>query len=298
VSDHQGTDLALTARDGLQLHVVHWPVTPARGVIVFLHGLSEHARRHQQVVTHLNRAGWSVLAPDLRGHGLSGGTRGGIQQDDDPLHDLAAVMDLAARLHPTGPRVLMGHSMGGAISARFAAALAEPSEAAVWSRPLDALVLSAPALEPSMGMVQKALLSTMGRLMQDVPMPIVFKPEWGSSDPEVVSEFLADPLAHKKVTPRLAAFMSQQGRISLSRAAQWTRPTLLLHTPADRLVSPTACETFAARLPAGLGRIQRFPTLAHDMLRDRGKEQVYQAITQWLDEVLPRRDEPVGAPGA
>jgi alpha-beta hydrolase superfamily lysophospholipase len=287
VSQPTGTDLALAAHDGLQLQVAHHPVVPSRGTVVFVHGLSEHARRHQPVIQHLNATGWSVLAPDLRGHGLSGGTRGGIQREDDPLRDLAAVVDLARRLHPSGPLVLMGHSMGGAISARFVSALAQPPEPADWARPVDALVLSAPALEPTMGMVQKTLLSTMGRLMQDVPMPVVFKPEWGSSDPEVVREFMQDPLAHKKVTPRLAAFMSQQGRVTLSRAGTWTRPTLLVHTPADRLVSPQACEDFVARLPTGLGRIERFPELAHDMLRDRGKERVYQTVSQWLDEQFP-----------
>ncbi|MFT3856322.1 MAG: alpha/beta fold hydrolase [Aquabacterium sp.] len=287
MSTPKGVDIELQARDGLKLRIVHYPVAPSRGVIVFLHGLSEHADRHKLFAAHLNRAGWRVLVPDLRGHGHSGGVRGGIQQDDDPLHDLAAVLDLAEQLAPGELRVLVGHSLGGAVAARFVSALAQPPETAPWVRPVDGLVLSAPALEPTMGMLQKALLSTMGRLMQDLPLPIVFKPEWGSSDPDVIREFEQDPLAHKKVTPRLAAFIVQHGRIAMSRAAQWTRQTLVVYTPADRLISPRACEEFAALLPQGLSSIRSFPDLAHDMLRDRGKEKVYQAITQWLDQVFP-----------
>jgi alpha-beta hydrolase superfamily lysophospholipase len=287
VSTPTPVDIELQAVTRLRLRIAHHPVSPTRGVIVFLHGLSEHADRHKLIAARLNQAGWSVLAPDLRGHGHSGGTRGGIQKDDDPLHDLASVMDLSARLYPGQTQVLMGHSLGGAIAARFVSALAEPLEKAAWARPVDGLVLSAPALEPTMGMLQKTLLSTMGRLMQDLPLPIVFKPEWGSSDPEVIREFELDPLAHKKVTPRLAAFIVQQGLITMSRASHWTRPTLLVYTPADRLISPRACQDFAARLPKRLSSIRSFPALAHDMLRDRDKAKVYEAVVDWLDTVFP-----------
>lgn len=282
-----GIDIALQARDGLTLHAVHYPVATPRGVLVFLHGLSEHARRHALLAAHLNQAGWSVLSPDMRGHGHSGGTRGGIQKDDDPLHDLAVVLDLAGRLHPGHKRVLMGHSLGGCVTARFVSALAQPAEDAPWVRPVDGLVLSAPALEPTMGMLQKALLTTMGRLMQDLPMPIVFKPEWATSDPAVIREFEMDPLAHKKVTPRLASFIVQQGRVTMGRAAQWTRPTLMLYTPADRLISPRACDDFVSRLPKELASVKTFPALAHDMLREPGRAAVYQAIVKWLDKTFP-----------
>jgi alpha-beta hydrolase superfamily lysophospholipase len=287
VSTQPGTDLTLQARDGLKLHIVHWPVNKPHGVVVLLHGLSEHARRHTMAAEQLNLAGWSVLSPDLRGHGLSDGPRGGLAQDDDLLHDLAAVMDLAERLHPGLRRVVFGHSTGGAIAARFVSALAEPLEEPVWARRVDGLILSSPALEASMGLLQKALLTTMGKLIQDVPLPVVFKPEWLSSDPAVIREFDQDRLAHKKVTPRLASFIVQQGRITMARAHQWACPTLLLYTPGDRLISPQACEAFAARLPKPLITVKAFPSLAHDLLREPGRAQVYRAVREWLPQSFP-----------
>jgi alpha-beta hydrolase superfamily lysophospholipase len=287
VSTLLGTDHTLTARDGLKLHVVHLPVDQPQGVVVLLHGLSEHARRHLTAAEQLNQAGWSVLSPDLRGHGLSEGPRGGLAQDDDLLHDLAAVMDLAARLHPGLRIVVFGHSTGGAVAARFVSAHAQAPEDAPWVRRVDGLILSSPALEASMGLLQKALLTTMGRLMQDVPLPVVFKPEWVSSDPEVIREFDQDTLVHKKVTPRLAAFIAQQGRITMARASQWTCPTLLLYTPGDRLISPKACEAFVARLPKSLITVKAFPSLAHDLLREPGREQVYKAVRLWLTRTFP-----------
>ncbi len=285
MSTADGIDLALTAPDGLRLHLVDFAVARPRGVVVMLHGLCEHARRHVLTALALNGAGWAVLAPDLRGHGQSEGPRGGIPNDDALLQDLATVLDLTAERNPGLPRVLLGHSTGGAVAARFAAELSR-SPQADWRRPLDGLILSSPALQTSIGMVQKALLTTMGRLMQDVALPVMFKPEWFSSDPAVIREFEQDPLTHKQITPRLAAFIDQQGRVSLGQAGAWTVPTLLLYTPQDRLVSTAACEQLATHLPAHLSRTQTFPDLAHDMLREPGRAQVHAAMCDWLNAGL------------
>lgn len=281
-------DLTLTALDGLALHLVEFAVSQPKGLVVMLHGLCEHARRHTITAQALNRAGWAVLAPDLRGHGLSEGQRGGLADDEAFLKDLALVLDLAAQRHPNLPLVVLGHSTGGAVAARFAAELSLPQRAA-WHRRMDGLILSSPALQASIGMVQKALLTTMGKLMQDVALPVMFKPEWFSSDPAVIHEFEQDPLTHRQITPRLAHFIDQQGRVSLKQAHAWTLPTLLLYTPRDRLISTQACDTLASRLPAHLGSNQAFPDLAHDMLREPGRAQVHAAMCRWLDRHFPAR---------
>ncbi len=284
------TDLTLTAHDGLTLHVAQWAALRPRGVVVLLHGLCEHGRRHTPTALALQAADWTVWAPDLRGHGESGGQRGGLTRDDDFLLDLATVVDAVRAACPHLSLVVMGHSTGGAIAARFAAEQADAltvGTRAPWARSFDGLVLSSPAVQASLGMIQKALLTTMGRLMQDVAMPVMFKAEWFSSDARVIDEFERDPLTQKQVTPRLARFIDEQGRITLQRAPQWRVPTLLLYTPQDRLIAPQACEALAARVPATLMTAQTFPELAHDMLREPGQASVQVAITTWLDARWP-----------
>ena len=278
----------LVARDGLKLHLLHWPVTTPKGVVVFLHGLSEHGLRYAEAAKQINSAEWIMLAPDLRGNGQSEGPRGAIRQDDDFLHDLAAVLDLVEQTCPGLPRVVLGHSMGGALAARFAAAQALPREQAIWARPIDGLILSAPALQPTMSLVQKALLSTMGRLILDVAVPVAFKTEWLNSDPAVIEEINNDPLMHKKITPRVALFMASQGPTLMRRAASWTIPTLMLYTPDDRLVMKDGCERFMKALPPDLSTTHAFPGLKHDLLREPGRDKVYQALQQWLKQTFSK----------
>lgn len=284
---HKLLPSSIQARDGLTLHLSHWSVTTPKGVVVFLHGLTEHGQRYEELGQRLNALGWTVVAPDMRGHGLSGGPRGGMTRDDDFLHDLANVIDVVRRTYTEGPLVLFGHSTGGALATRFASAQALPREDVAWARPLDGLILSVPALQPTMSLLQKALLSTMGRLIQDVAVPVAFKPEWSSSDPAVIAEFNNDPLTHTKITPRVALFLAGLAPVVMRRAPSWTVQTLMLYTPDDKLVVPQGCERFMAAMPADLATTRAFPGLLHDMLREPDRARVHHAVAQWLTAHFP-----------
>ena len=89
----------LTTADGLVLHLHAWPLpaTPARGGVLIVHGLGEHGGRYAHVATHLTQAGWAVVGYDQRGHGRSGGPRGGMAGADSLLADLTAGLSTVLR---------------------------------------------------------------------------------------------------------------------------------------------------------------------------------------------------------
>ena len=161
----------LTTVDGLQLCVQRWPAAgAARGTVQIVHGLGEHLGRYAHVVAALGAQGWHVGGHDLRGHGRSGGARGGVADSHALLADVAQVLDHLRQAAPGGAHVLLGHSMGGLIAARFAAeALA--GAPAPWSRPLDGLVLSSPALDLGMSAGQKRLLAVLGPVAPRLALP-------------------------------------------------------------------------------------------------------------------------------
>ncbi len=134
----------IQTRDGMALVRRDWPSADARGTIVIVHGLGEHIGRYAHVAARLNANRWSVVGYDQRGHGASPGERGRLAAGDDLLTDLASVVD-AVRAEASGPLVLLGHSLGGLVVARFVAGALE-SPRPPWQRDVDALVLSSPAL--------------------------------------------------------------------------------------------------------------------------------------------------------
>jgi alpha-beta hydrolase superfamily lysophospholipase len=279
----------VSTRDGLPLVTHHWPLpagAAAQGVALIVHGLGEHARRYEPVAAYLNQQGWAAVGYDHRGHGRSPGKRGVLQQSDDLLHDLASLVDATRAAYPGQRLILVGHSLGGAIAARFVAALATPPEQATWSRPVDGLVLSSPALAVSMSAFQKALLAVFGSLTPDIAVGNGLKPEWVCHNPATVAAYKADPLVHDRVSGRLTRFILDSGDTARARAPHWAVPTLILWGGQDRCVNPEGSAQFLAAAPKALVGGQPFPTLAHEIFLEAEQAQVFAVVGDWLRRVF------------
>ena len=273
-------DKLLETKDGLALSGRERPLAQAKGSIVIVHGLGEHIGRYEHVAAFLNGRGWRVVAYDQRGHGKSEGERGRLHTSDDLLVDLAQVLDAVHAEHP-GRLVLLGHSLGGLIAARFVAGALAP--AAPWSRPVDALVLSSPVLDTDMSAVQKAMLAVLGPLTPNLAVGNGLKPEWISRDPAVVAAYKADPIVHDRIAPRLARFIVDGGEFVRRVAPRWTVPTLLLYAGADRCVVPAGSAAFAAAAPKEVVTARVFPALFHEIFNEPERAEVLSVLAAWLD---------------
>ena len=270
----------LTRPDGATLWLRAWPLPEAerRASVLLVHGLGEHSGRYASVAQHLNGWGCAVQAYDHYGHGGSSGTRGALPSEDRLLTDLAAVVDATRAALPAGePLILLGHSMGGLVAATFVAR---------GIRPIDALVLSAPALAIFTNPVQKLLLATLPALLPNLRVGNGLKPQQLSHDAAVVQAYVADPLCHDRISTRLAHFLAFTGADTLAQAAHWRVPTLLLWGSSDRMVNPAGCRQLAAGVPPGVVTAQEFAGLYHEIFNEADPAPVFAALGQWLQDYL------------
>jgi len=273
---------ALRSADGLTLHLRRWPAPgAAHGTVQLVHGLGEHLGRYEALAQALNAAGWDVAGHDQRGHGRSGGPRGGTPDQQALLSDLAVVFDHLRAGGAGGPHLLLGHSMGGVVAARFVAAeLLGPKPA--WWRAVDGLVLSSPAFDPGLNPLQRALLRVLAPLAPRLAIGNGLDPDWICRDPEVVRRYRADPLVHDRVTPRMVRFMVDNGQQVIGCAARWRTPTLLMWGAADRCVAPSGSAAFAAAAPPDVVTAVPLPGLVHEIFNEPEREAVIARLTPWL----------------
>ena len=280
----------LNTPDGLALtlHPELAAGSVARGSVLIVHGLGEHAGRYDHVAAALAAQGWAVARYDQRGHGLSAGPRGGLRDALSLVSDLGLVIaDLRARR--PGPLLLLGHSLGGLVVSRYVAEGLAAAPAAWWQA-VDGLVMSSPALDPGMNTGQKALLALLGPLLPNLAVGNGLQADWVCSDPAVVRAYRADPLVHSRITPRLVGFIVQAGELVRSLAGRWTTPSLLLYAGADCCVARRGSDAFAAAAPPQLLQARCYDTLAHEIFNEPEQARVLGDMTAWLAQRWPRLD--------
>jgi alpha-beta hydrolase superfamily lysophospholipase len=273
---------ALYTADGLRLARVGWPARlppwgTARGTVLIVHGLGEHAQRYVRLAADLCAAGWQVQSWDQRGHGDSEGARGAVTTSTSLLDDLALVLRTLRDEEVPRPLVLLGHSMGGAVAARH---MADGCNG------VDALVLSSPAFDAGLSRAQRLQLWLGMRLAPDRAVDNGIESSWISRDALVARQYDDDTRVHHRVTPRLAQFIVDCGRIALAAAPRWRLPTLLMWSGADRCVAPQGSAAFAAAAPRAVVRTRCFDGLAHEIFNEPEREFVVGALLEWL-EAMP-----------
>ena len=280
-----------TARDGENLALYSWQAeesskqpgnlgAPSRGVVLIVHGLGEHAGRYDHVANNLRNWGFQVCAYDQRGHGESTGLPGILPNSNALLDDLADVVDDTRQLYPQRPLILLGHSLGGLVASRFVS---------LGIRPVDALVLSSPALNAGLSAFQKLLLRVLPRIAPDLSVSNGLDANFISHNPQAVKAYLEDRLVHNKISPRLGQFIATAGPATLAAATQWRTPTLLMYAGADKLVNPAGSDQFAKlattskSVKPGTVTAKRFDGYYHELFNELDAEPVFELLKNWLD---------------
>ncbi|MCP5149210.1 MAG: lysophospholipase [Ectothiorhodospiraceae bacterium] len=281
----------LVAADGLPLVLRVAPHPTPRAAVLVVHGYSDHGGQYAHVLEQLQANGFTAAAGDLRGHGESGGRRGFVARFGDYLHDLDAMLAELRAQHPESgelPVFLLGHSLGGLVSAAYARSRPRVLTGLVLAAPFARLKYPVPAWKQRLAQVVSGALPGFG-LPSGVPSELL------SHDPSWVRRFETDPLAFARANARwFAETIAAQGAMAEARVAG-AMPTLLLLAGDDRIVCNAAARTLHAALTSDPEAVREYPGLYHALFHELDHRLVVDDTVSWIDAVLGTSAVPPGS---
>ena len=138
----------IEAADGIGLRFAHFPAQgTARGAVLLAQGRTEYIEKAYEWIAAFQARGFHVGAFDFRGQGMSQrllpNRRAGYVTDFNQFqHDYDAAYQAFRGVVGEGPLIVVGHSMGGLATARFASRRQSEISGVILSAPMLGLGLS------------------------------------------------------------------------------------------------------------------------------------------------------------
>ena len=278
------SDGTFRASSGAKIFYRHWTPAEPRAVILLSHGLAEHSGRYEEFADFFGDAGFAIYAVDFPGHGKSDGKRGHIGRFDEYTFALNQLTSLARSAHPDLPFVLLGHSMGGLVSADFLLQHQSKFIAAV----LTGAAIQSPQQPSGFVLFVNKLIAViapkLGVLRMDASAI--------SRDPQVVSDYENDPLVYrgKASAALVTAIFSAMNRV-VENAELIRLPLLVMHASEDRLTSVAGSNLLHEKVSSEDKKLVIYEGLYHEILNEPERMNVMGDILQWLE---PRIIRPLG----
>ncbi len=266
-------DIVISTQDKLQLFVRINGMDAPDAVVVLVHGLAEHCGRYAEVVDYFNRANIAVYRFDLRGHGNSGGEKGYVEDFHQYIDDVEQLVRLARSEHPGVPLFMLGHSMGGFITAAYGVTHPDHLRGQILT---GAAVIVQPAMEPLKEMDFDAAAH------QEIPNSLS---DQISRDSTVVDAYKQDPLVLKAFQLKLVGevFIKGAGWLT-AHMPEYKYPCLILHGGSDEIVTPEASRWMHDHIKSEDKSLRIYESLYHEILNEPEKETVLSDILDWISK--------------
>lgn len=257
------------------------PEGPARGTIVFVHGVGEHCGRYVEAFESFAQQGFRCFGFDQRGFGKSQGRRGHVDAFARYADDLAAFLGYVAVSTAGQPVFLLGHSMGTFVVLLYA--MRQPPGLA------GLLIYSCP-LKVSWYMELGAwMVGGLAGIIPKVRIPTLIVAADLSDDVSVQAGFRGDPEVFGTVTIGWLHQFRKARDCILREAHRITLPVLINHGAADRIANPAGAAILLERLGSPDRSLELYEGLKHELLNQRSeaRARVLQHAFAWLDRRCP-----------
>jgi acylglycerol lipase len=253
------------------------PKENPRAFVVIVPGFNAHSGYYAWVAEQFVATGLAVYAVDLRGRGNSDGERFYVENFEDYVRDVEAVVKVARSRESSLPFFLLGHSAGGVVSCLYT--LDHQAE-------LAGLICESFAHELPAPDFALAVFKGLGHLAPHAHI-LHLPNERFSRDPKAVEAMNEDPLiAHETQPTRTMAALVRADERLKKEFPLITLPVLILHGTLDKNTKPTGSQHFYDNVGSVDKTLKLYEGSFHDLLNDIDKGAVMKDIQGWVNARL------------
>lgn len=298
--------IILKAKDGykLNLHIFETEEKDkAKGYIQIIHGMEEHQERYEDFIKVLNKAGYTVISSDIRGHGKGAPELGFFKEKDGYkylLSDQKRITHYIMKRFKTSKVIIFAHSMGTIIARNL-------MQSQSWN--YGKVILSGYPCSPgiaalSAGLVLTGIISKVkgvryySEFIEDISIGSFNKGiedpqtgfDWLSANKDNIQAYINDPYCGHGF--KVSAF-NDLFHLSKNMAETWRYknvnkelPVLAIRGKEDASTgldkgSRASIKTLRS---AGFKNIRQivYQNMRHEILNEAEKEKVYRDVVEFL----------------
>lgn len=298
--------IVLKAKDGykLDLHIFEAVnVDSVKGYIQIIHGMEEHQERYEDFILVLNKAGYTVISSDMRGHGKSAPELGFFKEKDGYkylLSDQKRITSYIKKRFITDKVIIFAHSMGTIIARNL-------MQSQSWN--YKAVILSGYPCSPGMaalnfGIVLTSVISTVkgaryySKFIQKISTGSFNKSmevqetglEWLSANKDNIKKYISDSYCGHgfKVSAfnDLLHLTKNMGNTWRYKNINKKLPILAIRGEGDAATGfdKGSKKSIKTLRKAGFENISQitYKNMRHEILNEKDKDMVYRDVLQYL----------------
>lgn len=241
--------------------------------VIFFHDLGEYHDRYSEFANYLykNKIGTTFI--DMRGHGLSSGTRGHANSCQDLLEDYEVFFKENSELFETKDVFLCGHGLGALLCMSLDQ----------YYNKLSGMILVNPIVQYR-DFSEIGLHKYLGTksLFDKFKIGIPTSSRFVTNERNLSSSMAHDPLINKKMT--LGMYRSINELIKRVKYSSYfiNIPVLYIIGEEDQVVDLSMSELFSSSIDTHLMMLKKYPSLGHELFNEMERDIVFKDICNWL----------------
>ncbi|EQC45355.1 serine aminopeptidase domain-containing protein [Bacteriovorax sp. Seq25_V] len=265
--------------DGDSLYVKTCGEEDFKEHLIFFHDIGEYHERYSDFIDYLYERNISTTIIDLRGHGLSNGSRGLIPSVDSIFNDNKIIHEYLKSVFPEQRKIIAGHGVGALIALDFFVTYNE----------FDGLALFNPSLKfnETVRLKIDSVFSRIG-LIDKIKINHLMNLDDLSDNVELVRNHKHDPLINRKIS--LSTFKAIEELIEKSKSNIYyvNKPTYIAVGEDNHLLDIEALSLFTMSVEKKYLTNEIFKSIGHEIFNELDRHECFNSMYNWIEKNFRR----------